>query len=73
MEQRLERLALLLAGERVGGQDGRHHQRHDEEQRGQQVAVHQHDQLLALWQRQDRPRQIARDVVEEARQIEVVL
>ena len=60
VQQRLERLALLLAGERVGGQHGRDHQRHDQEQRGEQVAVDEHDELLAGRQREDRVGEVAR-------------
>ena len=56
VQQRLERLALLLAGEGVGGEHGRHHQRHDQEQRRQQVAVHEHDELLVGGQVEDRAR-----------------
>ena len=55
VEQRLERLALLLAGEGVGGQHGRHHEGDDQEQRRQQVAVDEHDELLALGQRRIGP------------------
>ena len=59
VEQRLEGLALLLAGEGVGGEHRRHHERHDEEQRREQVAVHEHDELLVGGQREDRVGEVA--------------
>ena len=54
VQERLERLALLLAGERVGGEDARHHERDDEEQRRDEVPIDEHYELLAFGQPRDR-------------------
>jgi hypothetical protein len=66
VQQALERLALLLAREGVGRQNTRHHQGHDHEQRCEQVAVHQHEQLLTLGQLADHVAEPGRYRLQEA-------
>ncbi len=58
MQEGLEGLSLLLAGEGVGRQHRRHHQGHDEEEGCQQVAVDEHDELLVGGKLQDRAGQV---------------
>ena len=53
MQQDLEGLALLLAGEGVRREDGGEHQGDDEEERRQKVAVDESDEPFARRQVED--------------------